>query len=94
MEGLETETRQDTLYWQHPVMGPAPRLSDQSVMVLCKIPRLFDSNWVWMDFRAQMAERAAMNPEHPGPRFYMEEVDKVLAWRATVPEHLQFWEED
>lgn len=33
-------------------------------------------------------------PSDRMPQAYVDWVDKVMAWRQTVPEHLQFWDLD
>ena len=73
---------------------PPSRATSESLLLVCKTPDIFDSSRVWQEFRIRTEELVANNPGHQMPLAYMGWVDAVLAWRQTVPSHLQFWDLD
>lgn len=76
-------------------MFQVPDLSpDEPYLLACGEPGPYASDRKYREFRAEISAMAALNPSYVMPVAYMEWVEKVLAWRQTVPEHLQFWDLD
>ena len=76
----------------HPVWEVTELAPGEPYRLLAGTPNPFAPNRVWMDFRDKMSEMLQHRPADLMPRALVEWVDRVLAWRQSIPEHLQFWD--
>ena len=90
--GNAPPTREDAILRSHPIWDIPDLAPGEPYLLVCKTPNPFAPNREWVEFRDKMLTLAEANPTHRMPRSYVEWVDRALAWRQTIPEHLQFWD--
>lgn len=93
IEGLPASTPTESLYWQHPT-GTPTTLVRGDVNWLLTTPSRDAPTCRWRSYRETCRRLVERNPGNPLAAAYLAAADKVLAWRASVPEHLHFWAED
>lgn len=93
IQGLPASTPTESLYGQHPTGTPTtPVKGDQNWLLT--VPSRDAATSRWRSYRETCATLVARNPDNPLATAYLEAAERVLTWRASVPEHLHFWAED
>jgi hypothetical protein len=92
--GIKSPTREGTILWEHPMFSPPTLAEGEPYMLRSQTPDPWSPEAAWKAFREEMSALAQANPSHNFPRAYLDWTDRTLAWRAALPEHLQFWDLD
>ncbi|WP_377811167.1 hypothetical protein ABNQ38_33880 (plasmid) [Azospirillum sp. A29] len=92
IEGVPASTPEESLYAQHP--SGTPTGGPGQVKWLITDPTRDAPTSRWRSYRETCVRLVERNPGNPLAAAYLEEAERVLTWRAALPEHLHFWRED
>jgi hypothetical protein len=83
---------QEQMYHQHPETGPEVT---GDLPYLIHPPSKLASTASWISFRDKSLRSMIQDrPDAPNLPRFVEQAEKVLAWRATVPPEGRFWKAD
>jgi hypothetical protein len=93
LQGHQACSMMESLLFLHPSGAPDGSVRGP-INWLVTPPGSTSSTARWRSFRETCARISANNPDNPKAQAMVTAVDQVLTWRAELPEHLHFWDED